>query len=100
MMLFAILRAPWRKNNQTTPEWQVLAELSNRLQHCHPEPESRDLLVLQQIGLLLELLPELSELNKRISQPAYIPKGHPSWPVIRFHTIILFHTVMLTPQLY
>ncbi|BFI58553.1 membrane protein [Yersinia pseudotuberculosis] len=48
----------------------ALAELSNRLQHCHPEPESRDLLVLQQIGLLLELLPELSELNKRISQPA------------------------------
>lgn len=46
----------------------VLAGLSNRLQHCNPDPESKDQLVLQQIGLLLELLPELSELNKRISQ--------------------------------
>ncbi|EEP92217.1 TIGR01666 family membrane protein [Yersinia kristensenii] len=46
---------------------QVLAGLSTRLQSCNPEPESKDQLVLQQIGLLLELLPELSELNKRIS---------------------------------
>ncbi|WP_145591472.1 YccS family putative transporter [Yersinia rochesterensis] len=45
---------------------QVLAGLSTRLQSCNPEPESKDQLVLQQIGLLLELLPELSELNKRI----------------------------------
>lgn len=47
---------------------QVLAGLSTRLQSCNPEPESKDQLVLQQIGLLLELLPELSELNKRIGQ--------------------------------
>ncbi|MGE4799060.1 YccS family putative transporter [Yersinia hibernica] len=47
---------------------QVLASLSTRLQSCNPEPESKDQLVLQQIGLLLELLPELSELNKRIGQ--------------------------------
>ena len=47
---------------------QVLASLSTRLQNCNPEPESKDQLVLQQIGLLLELLPELSELNRRIGQ--------------------------------
>ncbi|MEY4475956.1 MAG: hypothetical protein RL248_1723 [Pseudomonadota bacterium] len=46
---------------------QVLVNLSTRLQQCNPDPESKDQLVLQQIGLLLELIPELSELNHRIS---------------------------------
>ncbi|HFD7930250.1 TPA: YccS family putative transporter [Yersinia enterocolitica] len=52
----------------STKMTQVLAGLLTRLQSCNPEPESKDQLVLQQIGLLLELLPELSELNKRIGQ--------------------------------
>ncbi|MFC0227930.1 YccS family putative transporter [Serratia aquatilis] len=45
---------------------QTLETLSERIKSLIPEPESKEQLVLQQIGLVLELLPELTVLNAQI----------------------------------
>ncbi|NTY89221.1 TIGR01666 family membrane protein [Serratia fonticola] len=47
---------------------QALETLSERITALVPEPESKEQLVLQQIGLVLELLPELTALNTQITQ--------------------------------
>ncbi|MBL5827435.1 YccS family putative transporter [Serratia fonticola] len=47
---------------------QALEALSERITALVPEPESKEQLVLQQIGLVLELLPELTALNTQITQ--------------------------------
>ncbi|WP_024530399.1 YccS family putative transporter, partial [Serratia fonticola] len=47
---------------------QALEGLSKRITALVPEPESKEQLVLQQIGLVLELLPELTALNAQIAQ--------------------------------
>lgn len=47
---------------------QALETLSLRLGLLTPEPESEEQLVLQQIGLVLELLPELTALNAQIGK--------------------------------
>lgn len=47
---------------------QALETLSGRIESLTPEPESKEQLVLQQIGLVLELLPELTTLNAQISE--------------------------------
>lgn len=47
---------------------QALETLSERITALVPEPESKEQLVLQQIGLVLELLPELTALNAQIAK--------------------------------
>lgn len=47
---------------------QALEALYERITALVPEPESKEQLVLQQIGLVLELLPELTALNTQITQ--------------------------------
>ncbi|MBL5862875.1 TIGR01666 family membrane protein [Serratia fonticola] len=47
---------------------QALEALSERITALVQEPESKEQLVLQQIGLVLELLPELTALNTQITQ--------------------------------
>lgn len=47
---------------------QALESLAERIQHATPEPESKDQLVLQQIGLVIELLPELTMLKAQIGE--------------------------------
>lgn len=47
---------------------QALEALSKRIGLLAPEPESQEQLVLQQIGLILELLPELILLNAQIGK--------------------------------
>ncbi|OMQ22904.1 YccS family putative transporter [Serratia oryzae] len=47
---------------------QALEALSLRIGLLTPEPESEEQLVLQQIGLVLELLPELTALNAQIGK--------------------------------
>ncbi|VEA72941.1 Inner membrane protein yccS [Serratia rubidaea] len=47
---------------------QALEKLSARIAQLTPEPESKEQLVLQQIGLVVELLPELTSLNAQIGQ--------------------------------
>lgn len=47
---------------------QALDALSGRIQSLVAEPESKEQLVLQQIGLVLELLPELTALNAQIGK--------------------------------
>jgi uncharacterized membrane protein YccC len=47
---------------------QALEALAERIRQLVPEPESKEQLVLQQIGLVIELLPELTALNKQISR--------------------------------
>lgn len=49
---------------------QALETLSLRIGLLTPEPESEEQLVLQQIGLVLELLPELTALNAQIGKAA------------------------------
>ncbi|AVJ17095.1 YccS family putative transporter [Serratia rhizosphaerae] len=46
----------------------ALEKLSARIAQLTPEPESKEQLVLQQIGLVVELLPELTSLNAQIGQ--------------------------------
>ncbi|MFI8418200.1 YccS family putative transporter [Serratia sp. NPDC078593] len=46
----------------------ALETLSTRINQLTPEPESKEQLVLQQIGLVIELLPELTALNTLIGQ--------------------------------
>lgn len=44
----------------------TLAELSRRIKHLEPRPDSKEPLVLQQIGLLIALLPEMCRLQRQI----------------------------------
>ncbi|WP_312688666.1 YccS family putative transporter [Kosakonia sp.] len=46
----------------------ALAELSQRIKHLEPRPDSKAPLVLQQIGLLIALLPEVYRLKRQILQ--------------------------------
>ncbi|MDX5627330.1 MULTISPECIES: YccS family putative transporter [unclassified Brenneria] len=45
---------------------QELNAITSRIQSLSAEPDSKELLVLQQIGLLIELLPELTQLKNSI----------------------------------
>lgn len=49
---------------------RLLAGLAQRVAAVVPEPESREQLVLQQVGLILGLLPELIALHQRLNHPA------------------------------
>ena len=44
----------------------TLADLSRRIKHLEPRPDSKEPLVLQQIGLLIALLPEMCRLQRQI----------------------------------
>ncbi|MCZ3382423.1 MULTISPECIES: YccS family putative transporter [Kosakonia] len=46
----------------------TLADLSQRIKHLEPRPDSKEPLVLQQIGLLIALLPEVCRLKSQITQ--------------------------------
>ncbi|WP_039056313.1 YccS family putative transporter [Enterobacter sp. Bisph1] len=46
----------------------TLADLSSRIKHLEPRPDSKEPLVLQQIGLLIALLPEVSRLKSKITR--------------------------------
>lgn len=48
------------------PMQQTLENLQYRLQHLNPHANSKEPLVLQQISLLLALLPEIHQLQKQI----------------------------------
>lgn len=45
---------------------QALAGLAERIRHLEPRPDSKEPLVLQQIGLLVALLPEICRLQQRV----------------------------------
>ncbi|SQI89280.1 efflux (PET) family inner membrane protein YccS [Klebsiella oxytoca] len=45
---------------------QALASLQTRIQHLDPRADSKEPLVLQQIGLLLALLPEICRLQRQV----------------------------------
>ncbi|MFY9995451.1 MAG: YccS family putative transporter [Leclercia sp.] len=47
---------------------QALAELAQRISHLEPEAENKAPLVLQQIGLLIALLPEICRLQQHVNQ--------------------------------
>ncbi|MCW6583138.1 YccS family putative transporter [Yersinia ruckeri] len=47
---------------------RAFSALATRIEQTTPDPENKEPLVLQQVGLLLGLLPELSALNKQIGQ--------------------------------
>lgn len=47
---------------------QALQGLSERITHIEPSPETKEPLVLQQIGLLVALLPEISRLQQHVAQ--------------------------------
>ncbi|MHD0457597.1 YccS family putative transporter [Serratia marcescens] len=47
---------------------QALEQLAERIRTAVPEPESKEQLVLQQVGLMLELLPELTALHTQINK--------------------------------
>lgn len=47
---------------------QALTELKQRIQHLEPRPDSKEPLVIQQVGLLVALLPEMSRLQRQITQ--------------------------------
>lgn len=44
----------------------TLADLSRRIKHLEPRPDSKEPLVLQQLGLLIALLPEMCRLQRQI----------------------------------
>lgn len=46
----------------------TLADLSQRIRHLEPRPDSKEPLVLQQIGLLIALLPEVCRLKNQLLQ--------------------------------
>ncbi len=46
----------------------ALSELADRISHQEPKADSKEPLVLQQIGLLIALLPELSRLKTQLNQ--------------------------------
>lgn len=45
---------------------QALTSLQTRIQHLDPRADSKEPLVLQQIGLLLALLPEICRLQRQV----------------------------------
>ena len=45
---------------------QALSNLAARIQHLEPRPDSKEPLVLQQIGLMISLLPEICRLQKQV----------------------------------
>ncbi|WP_435954347.1 YccS family putative transporter [Dryocola sp. BD626] len=45
----------------------ALQEVSERITHIEPGPDTKEPLVLQQIGLLVSLLPEISRLQQRVA---------------------------------
>lgn len=45
---------------------QALSGLAARIQHLDPRPDSKEPLVLQQIGLMISLLPEICRLQKQV----------------------------------
>ena len=45
---------------------QALRELAARIHHLDPRPDSKEPLVLQQIGLMISLLPEICRLQKQV----------------------------------
>lgn len=47
---------------------KALAELKQRIQHLEPRPDSKEPLVIQQVGLLVALLPEMGRLQRQITQ--------------------------------
>ncbi|OJH82792.1 putative inner membrane efflux protein [Serratia marcescens] len=47
-----------------------MEQLAERISKAVPEPESKEQLVLQQVGLVLELLPELTALHAQINKAA------------------------------
>ncbi|UYU33219.1 YccS family putative transporter [Siccibacter colletis] len=58
----ALHHAPADKQRLQT----ALADLAQRISHLEPRADSKEPLVLQQIGLLISLLPELSSLQQQI----------------------------------
>ncbi|WP_031520136.1 YccS family putative transporter [Siccibacter colletis] len=58
----ALHHAPADKQRVQT----ALADLAQRINHLEPRADSKEPLVLQQIGLLISLLPELSSLQQQI----------------------------------
>ncbi|MBS0969811.1 YccS family putative transporter [Chimaeribacter arupi] len=54
---------------------RLLAGLSQRVAAVVPEAESREQLVLQQVGLILGLLPELIALHQRLTRPSPDPQA-------------------------
>jgi uncharacterized membrane protein (TIGR01666 family) len=48
---------------------KALQGLSERITSLEPQPDTKEPLVLQQIGLLVALLPEISRLQQQVSQP-------------------------------
>lgn len=56
-------------HHQPSDEERVQHSLSNlaaRIQHLEPRPDSKEPLVLQQIGLMISLLPEICRLQKQV----------------------------------
>lgn len=51
---------------------QELAGLKLRIQHLEPRPDSKEPLVIQQVGLLIALLPEIGRLKRQIT---HIPQA-------------------------
>lgn len=47
---------------------ETLSSLSQRIKHLDPRPDSKEPLVLQQIGLLIALLPEVCRLKSQLVQ--------------------------------
>ncbi len=47
---------------------QALSELAQRISHIEPGTETKAPLVLQQIGLLIALLPEICRLQQHVNQ--------------------------------
>ena len=47
---------------------QALAGLKQRMQQLEPRADSKEPLVVQQVGLLIALLPEIGRLQRRITQ--------------------------------
>ena len=47
---------------------QALAGLKQRMQQLEPRADSKEPLVVQQVGLLIALLPEIGRLQRQITQ--------------------------------
>ena len=54
--------------------YQALEGLKQRIQHLEPRPDSKEPLVVQQVGLLIALLPEIRRLQQQI---AALPSSTP-----------------------
>ncbi len=68
MMLFVMSTMPCITSPASEGRVQeALADLSQRIKHLEPRPDSKEPLVLQQIGLLIALLPEVCRLKRQIA---------------------------------